>query len=66
MVARALADRPAVVLADEPVAHQDERHAGVVLDLLRSAVSDGAACIVASWAPEIAALADRVLDLTRP
>ena len=65
MVARALADRPAVVLADEPVAHQDERHAGVVLDLLRAAVTDGAACVVASRAPDIAALADRVLDLTR-
>ena len=65
MVARALAERPAVILADEPVAHQDERHAGVVLDLLRAAVTDGAACVVASRAPDIAALADRVLDLTR-
>jgi len=63
MVARALVDRPAVVLADEPAAHQDDHHARVVLDLLRQAATGGAACLVATRQPDIAALADRVVDL---
>lgn len=63
MVARALVDRPAVVLADEPVAHQDERHATIVLDLLRDAVGEGTACLVATRTPSVAAIADRVVTL---
>jgi putative ABC transport system ATP-binding protein len=64
MVARALVDRPAVVLADEPVAHQDERHATIVLDLLRDAVGEGTACLVATRTPSVAAIADRVVTLS--
>jgi putative ABC transport system ATP-binding protein len=64
MVARALVDRPAVVLADEPVAHQDERHATIVLDLLRDAVGEGTACLVATRTPSLAAIADRVVTLS--
>jgi ABC-type lipoprotein export system ATPase subunit len=63
MVARALVDRPAVVLADEPVAHQDERHATIVLDLLRDAVGEGTTCLVATRTPSVAAIADRVVTL---
>jgi putative ABC transport system ATP-binding protein len=63
MVARALVDRPAVVLADEPVAHQDQRHATIVLGLLRDAVADGTACLVATRTPSVAAIADRVVTL---
>lgn len=62
MVARALADRPTVVLADEPVAHQDEHHATRVLELLRAAVDDGAAGVIASRSPElIADFCDRLV-----
>ncbi len=64
MVARALVDRPAVVLADEPVAHQDERHATIVLDLLRDAAGEGTACLVATRTPSVAAIADRVVTLS--
>jgi putative ABC transport system ATP-binding protein len=64
MVARALLDRPPVVLADEPVAHQDPHHAEIILGLLRDAVDDGAACVIATRRPEVAELADRVVTLT--
>lgn len=55
MVARALADRPAVLLADEPVAHQDEHHATAVLELLRAAIDQGAAGVIASRTPNLIA-----------
>lgn len=63
MVARALVDHPPVVLADEPVAHQDWHHARVVVDLLRRAVDDGAACLVATRQPDVAEQADRCVEL---
>jgi putative ABC transport system ATP-binding protein len=64
MVARALADRPRLVLADEPVAHQDERHAGIVLDLLAEAAAAGAAVVVATRDPALlAAQATRTVAL---
>lgn len=63
MVARALADRPRLVLADEPVAHQDERHAGVVLDLLAEAAAAGAAVVVATRDPDLVTAAHRTVAL---
>jgi putative ABC transport system ATP-binding protein len=63
MVARALVDRPRVVLADEPVAHQDQRHAEVVLELLREAIDAGAAGLVATRAPDLVTTADRIVTL---
>jgi putative ABC transport system ATP-binding protein len=63
MVARALVGAPQVVLADEPVAHQDQRNADIVLALLRETATAGAACLIATRNPATAALADRVLTL---
>jgi ABC-type lipoprotein export system ATPase subunit len=63
MVARALLDQPGIVLADEPVAHQDQHHADLVLGLLREAVDQGAAGVIATRQPDVAQLADRVLVL---
>lgn len=63
MVARALVGRPQVVLADEPVAHQDQRHADVILALFREATAGGAACLVATRNPATATIADRVVAL---
>jgi putative ABC transport system ATP-binding protein len=63
MVARAVASGPEVVLADEPTAHQDDRHAGLILGLLAETVSSGAACLVATHDVAIAAQADRTVPL---
>jgi putative ABC transport system ATP-binding protein len=46
MVARALVTRPAVLLADEPVSHQDEHHAQIVLELISELAAAGSACLV--------------------
>ena len=63
MVARALVGRPAVVLADEPTAHQDDRNADRVLALLAGAVAGGASCVVVSRDPSVARDATRVVEL---
>ena len=42
MIARALATRPAVILADEPTGHQDERNAEIIAGLLTQATRNGA------------------------
>jgi ABC-type lipoprotein export system ATPase subunit len=48
-VARAVVNRPALVLADEPTANLDDTHAAAALELLRTqALASGAALIVAS------------------
>jgi putative ABC transport system ATP-binding protein len=63
MVARALASDASVVLADDPVAHQDERRADAVLQLLRGVALRGRACLIATRTPEVASLAHRVVHL---
>ena len=61
MVARALVGRPSLVVADEPVAHQDARRAEVVLALLRERADAGGAVVLATRDPANAVGADRVL-----
>jgi len=63
MVARALVGDPAIVVADEPTAHQDARRAEVVLALLRQRAEDGGAVVLATRDPDVAATADRCLEL---
>jgi putative ABC transport system ATP-binding protein len=59
-LARALAIRPALVLADEPTSHQDPRSAESVWAMLAGAAAEGAACLVATHDAAAAARADRV------
>jgi len=63
-VARALANRPALVLADEPTGNLDEATAGLVLaaflDLVRST---GASALVATHNIALAGKMDRVVSL---
>ena len=48
-IARAVANRPALLLADEPTANLDDAHAAQALELLRAqAVEAGATLVVAS------------------
>jgi lipoprotein-releasing system ATP-binding protein len=63
-VARALANRPSLVLADEPTGNLDERTADIVLaqflDLVRG---EGSAALVATHNERLAAKMDRVVRL---
>ena len=63
-VARALANRPALVLADEPTGNLDEATADIVFDeFLRLVREEGSAALVATHNERIAARMDRVLRL---
>ena len=65
-VARAVVNRPALVLADEPTANLDDAHATATLDLLqRQARATGATLVVAShdarvrpWLPQVRTLGE--------
>jgi lipoprotein-releasing system ATP-binding protein len=63
-VARALANRPVLVLADEPTGNLDEATAGKVLDeFLRLVRSQGSAALVATHNRALAERMDRVVEL---
>ena len=62
-VARALANEPTIILADEPTGNLDVRNSGLVFDLLtRLARENGQAVVLVTHNPEIA----QRCDVTRP
>ncbi len=62
-VARALVLRPALLLADEPTAHQDRGHADRLLDALQDAAADGTAVLLATHDEVAWSRADRVVSM---
>lgn len=63
-VGRALANRPALVLADEPTGNLDERTADVVLDeFIRLVREQGSAALIATHNERLAARMDRIVRL---
>jgi putative ABC transport system ATP-binding protein len=65
-VARALAHRPALVLADEPTGNLDPDNAALILEILRAQIKrDSAAGVLVTHSATAAATTDRVYELTR-
>ncbi len=63
-VARALANKPALVLADEPTGNLDERTADIVIDeFIRLVRDQGSAAIIATHNERLAARMDRLVRL---
>lgn len=62
-IARALVNRPPVLLADEPTGNLDTRNGNQVIRLLRELGADGLTVIVVTHNPALAGQADRVLAL---
>jgi heme ABC exporter ATP-binding subunit CcmA len=60
-IARALVTAPEVVLADEPTAELDHGSQDIVIAGLQDAAAGGAAVVVATHDPEVAARCDRAL-----
>ncbi|MDX3095603.1 ABC transporter ATP-binding protein, partial [Streptomyces sp. ME19-03-3] len=63
-IARALANRPSLIIADEPTGQLDADTGRAVMELLRAVVhSEGVTALVATHDPTLLTLADRVLEL---
>lgn len=62
-LARCLAFRPKLMMADEPTGHQDVGWARTVLDTIRSATALGTACLMVTHHAAAAGFADRVLAI---
>jgi putative ABC transport system ATP-binding protein len=63
-VARALANRPRLLLADEPTASVDARHQQTVIELIRERCEEeGVALLLVTHAPEVSAQFERVVHL---
>jgi lipoprotein-releasing system ATP-binding protein len=60
-VARALANQPAIILADEPTGNLDQKNSAMVFDLLtRLAKENGQAVVLVTHNPEIANRCDEI------
>jgi putative ABC transport system ATP-binding protein len=62
-IARALANDPPVVVADEPTGNLDSQTGGAVLELLVSLARAGKTVMLVTHASEIASIVDRVVTL---
>jgi putative ABC transport system ATP-binding protein len=62
-VARAVICAPRFLVADEPTAHQDERHADQVMEVLAATTTRGGAVLVATHDDRVLARVERVLHL---
>ncbi len=62
-VARALAGRPAILLADEPTGNLDSRNGEAVMDILRELHREGATICMVTHDPRFSRYADREIHL---
>jgi cell division transport system ATP-binding protein len=64
-IARAIVNRPQIILADEPTANLDRASAGRVLDALKAFHSVGVTCVISTHDEQILDAASRVIYLDR-
>jgi putative ABC transport system ATP-binding protein len=62
-LARAVVTQPSLIVADEPTGNLDTTTASLVLDLLRTFVTESTAVVVVTHDPAIAARADRTIEM---
>jgi macrolide transport system ATP-binding/permease protein len=62
-VARALANRPGLILADEPTGNLDEEAGQGVLELIKEMHRLGATVVMVTHDPDVAAVADRIVRM---
>lgn len=62
-IARAVIASPRALLGDEPTSFQDAGHTAVAIDAFRRCADAGAAVVIVTHDPAVAAAADRVIDL---
>jgi cell division transport system ATP-binding protein len=64
-IARAIVNRPQIILADEPTANLDRASAGRVLDALKAFHSVGVTCVISTHDEQVLDAASRVIYLDR-
>lgn len=62
-VARALANDPSLILADEPTGNLDTKSSAGIIDLLKKLNRAGTTVIIVTHNPDIAAQTDRIIEL---
>ena len=62
-LARALLNKPKIILADEPTGNLDEENAEVVLGYLREFAASGGAVLLVSHDSRVSAFASRILHM---
>ena len=62
-IARALANDPPVILADEPTGNLDSVTAGAVLDLFKTMATSGTTVVIATHERDITRLVDRKIEV---
>jgi putative ABC transport system ATP-binding protein len=63
-IARALANRPAIIWADEPTGDLDSETSNEIMDLLRRLNREnGQTFVIVTHAPEVGARADRIIRM---
>ncbi len=62
-IARSLANQPKIILADEPTGNLDSKTGKVIIDLLKSLITDGTTVIVVTHDRSLAETTDMVFEL---
>ena len=62
-VARAIVDKPLILLADEPTGNLDSKNGNAVMDLMRELHDEGATICMVTHDPRYSAMAERAVQL---
>lgn len=62
-IARALVNRPKLILADEPTGNLDQKNSQIVLDIFKELHAEGHTIVMVTHAEEIGKMGDRLLRL---